>query len=199
VIQLEKDSLFEAPLWLASTSPRRAEILQAVGWPFRSQAPNVDETRAAGEGPVDYVKRLARQKAAAVATQLTEGLVLGADTVVVIDEEILGQPRDANDARRMLQLLRGKWHQVLTGAALVRAGTEGCAIVDHEVTRVRFSQMSDQEIAWYIGTGEPFGKAGAYGVQGRAALFVAEIQGDYFNIVGLPIRLVYELIGKLKT
>lgn len=190
-------SVFREPLFLASTSPRRAEILRAVGWPFEARAPNVDETRASEETPVQYVQRLARMKAAAVAAQEPEGLVLGADTVVVVEKEILGQPRDAEDARRMLQLLRGRWHEVLTGVGLVRAGAGGCSIVDHESSRVRFGEMSDQEIEWYVGTGEPAGKAGAYAVQGRAALFIEEIQGDYFNIVGLPIRLIYELSQKM--
>jgi septum formation protein len=190
-------SIFREPLLLASTSPRRAEILRAVGWPFEVRAPNVDETRASEEAPVQYVKRLARMKAAAVAAQQPEGLVLGADTVVVVEREILGQPRDPDDARRMLQLLRGRWHEVLTGVSLVRAGTEGCSIVDHESTRVRFGEISDEEIEWYVGTGEPTGKAGAYAIQGRAALFIEEIQGDYFNIVGLPIRLIFELSRKM--
>ncbi len=197
VIPSEKSSLFKEPLILASTSPRRAEILRAVGWAFEACAPNIDETRVSDEAPVNYVKRLARMKAAAVAARRTAGLVLGADTVVVIEGEILGQPRDTEDAKRMLGLLSGKWHEVLTGVALVRAGTSGCSIVDHEVSRVRFGALSVEEIDWYVGTGEPNGKAGAYAVQGRAALFIEEIQGDYFNIVGLPIRLAYELARKL--
>lgn len=190
-------NVFREPLILASTSPRRAEILRAVGWPFEMCAPNVDETRGADEEPIPYVKRLARMKAAAVAAQKTEALVLGADTVVVIEGEILGQPRDSDDARRMLGLLSGKWHEVLTGVALVRAGLSGCSIVDHETSRVRFGALSAEEIEWYVGTGEPTGKAGAYAVQGGAALFIKEIQGDYFNIVGLPVRLAYELALKV--
>jgi septum formation protein len=120
-------------------------------------------------------------------------LVLGADTVVVVDGEILGQPRDDEDARRMLRLLSGTWHQVFTGIALSRAGHRPETLVDCERTRVRFAEMSADDIDWYVGTGEPKGKAGAYAVQGRAALLIKEIQGDYFNIVGLPIRRVYEL------
>jgi septum formation protein len=188
---------FFEPLCLASTSPRRSEILRAVGWPFDMRAPNVDETRMGDESPTQYVQRLARMKAAAVAAQLDRGLVLGADTVVVVDDEILGQPRDVLDARRMLQLLRGRWHEVLTGVALLRAGNDGCSIVDCESSRVRFGQMTDAEIDWYVRTGEPMGKAGAYAVQGRASLFIQEISGDYFNIMGLPARLVYELSRKL--
>jgi septum formation protein len=197
VIKKEIAGVFKEQLILASTSPRRAEILNAVGWPFEMCAPNTDETRAADEEPAPYVKRLARMKAAAVANQRTEGLVLGADTVVVIEGEILGQPRDEFDARRMLGLLRGKWHEVLTGVALVRAGSSGCSIVEHETSRVRFGSMSADEIEWYVATGEPNGKAGAYGIQGSAALFIEEIQGDYFNIVGLPVRLAYELSLKI--
>jgi septum formation protein len=188
---------FFEPLCLASTSPRRSEILRSVGWPFSTRAPNVDETRISTESPTQYVQRLARLKAAAVASQLDRGLVLGADTVVVVAEEILGQPRDPGDARRMLQLLRGRWHDVFTGVALVRAGNDGCSIVDHECSRVRFGPMSDEEIDWYVATGEPVGKAGAYAIQGQASLFIEEISGDYFNIVGLPVRLVYELARRM--
>jgi septum formation protein len=194
---VKAESVFREPLLLASTSPRRAEILRAVDWPFEILAPHIDEARIGDEAPAQYVRRLARMKAAAVASQQNEGLVLGADTVVVVDGEVLGQPRDTQDARRMLQLLRGKWHEVLTGVALVRAGEKGCSIVDHECSRVRFSQIDDNEVEWYIATGEPMGKAGAYAVQGRGALFIEEIQGDYFNIVGLPVRLAYELSRKI--
>lgn len=181
---------------LASTSPRRAEILSAVGWSFAAQAPNVDETRGESEQAVFYVERLAQTKAEIVAKRLSTGLVLGADTIVLVDGNILGQPRDAEDAGRMLKLLSGKWHDVLTGVALVRAGNNRC-VVDHETTHVRFASMSEVEIDWYIASGEPMDKAGAYAVQGKGALFIEEIQGDYFNIVGLPIRLVYELSRRI--
>ena len=156
----------------------------------------IDESRAPGEDATAYVQRLAREKAEAVVAKLESGLVLGADTVVVVNDEILGQPRDDDDARRMLKLLSGKWHEVLTGVALVRAGEGTETLVDYERTRVRFAEMSADEIEWYVGTGEPKGKAGAYAVQGRAALLIEEIEGEYFNIVGLPIRLVYELVHK---
>ena len=122
---------------------------------------------------------------------------MGADTTVVVEAELLGQPLDDNDARRMLRLLSGKWHDVLTGVALMRSGDEAQALVDHEKTRVRFAEISDEEIDWYISTGEPRGKAGAYGIQGHAALFIEEIAGDYFNIVGLPVRLVYKMWHRL--
>ena len=185
-------------LILASQSPRRAEILRAVGWPFDVQAANIDETRRNAEDAVSYVRRLAEEKASAIAGKISEGTVLGADTVVVIDREILGQPTDDEDARRMLSLLSGKWHDVLTGVALVCAGRSENALVAHEKTRVRFAEMSSAEIDWYLSTGEHRGKAGAYAIQGKAAVLIEEIEGDYFNIVGLPIRLVYELSKKLE-
>ncbi len=130
-----------------------------------------------------------------MAAKLERGLVLGADTTVVIDHQILGQPVDDDDARRMLRLLNDKWHEVLTGVAVVRVGGE--SRVAYETTRVRFAEMSEQEQYWYISTGEARGKAGAYGIQGAAGLFIEEIEGDYFNIVGLPIRLVYELAAQV--
>ena len=180
---------------LASGSPRRKEILNSVGWPFEAITAGIDERQHAGEKPLDYVQRLAREKAEAVAGKLENGLVLGADTTVVVGDQLLGQPADDNDARRMLQLLSGKWHEVLTGVALVRVG--GQTIVDYERTRVRFVEMSEAEIDWYVSTGEPQGKAGAYAIQGKAGLFIEQIEGDYFNIVGLPIRLVYKMSAKL--
>ena len=180
-------------LILASRSPRRAEILRSVGWPFEVIIAGVDETLHEGEAPTDYVRRLSLSKATAVAARLKEGLVLGADTTVVIDNHILGQPIDEDDARRMLKLLSGRWHEVLTAVSLVRAKNRSGPAVDIETTRVRFAELSDTEIDWYVSTGEPLDKAGAYGIQEKAALFIEEIQGDYFNVMGLPIRLVYEL------
>ena len=178
-------------LVLASSSPRRTEILERAGWPHEIRVAGIDETVLPSEDPAAYVQRLARTKAEVVASRLSEGLVLGADTTVVVANEILGQPVDKADARRMLEALNAKWHEVLTGVAVVRVG--GDSRVAYETTRVRFAEMSDEEIDWYITTGEPFGKAGAYGIQGKASLFIEEIEGDYFNIMGLPIRLVYEL------
>jgi septum formation protein len=179
-------------LVLASASPRRAEILRAVGWPFEAQAAGVDESARGGEPVERYVERLAREKAEAVARTRLFGLVLGADTVVAVDGEALGKPRDAEDARRMLRLLSGRWHEVLTGVALLRA-EGGASRVAHASTRVRFGPLTDEEIDWYVSTGEPSDKAGAYAVQGRAALFIDGLEGDYWNVVGLPVRLVYRL------
>ena len=182
-------------LILASASPRRAEILRAAGWPFVARPADIDETRQADEAAIAYVERLAREKASAVARQLSSGLVLGADTVVLLDAEILGKPADADDAGRMLRALSGRWHEVVTGVALVRADN-GQHSVAHERTRVRFAALSDAEIDWHAATGEPLDKAGAYAIQGRAALFIEEIQGDYWNVVGLPLRLLYRLLKK---
>ena len=178
-------------LVLASSSPRRTEILERAGWPHEIIVAGIDETVLPNEEPAAYVQRLARSKAEAVASRLSEGVVLGADTTVVVANQILGQPVDDADARRMLRLLNAKWHDVLTGVAVVRVGGE--TRVGYQTTRVRFAELSEQEIDWYIATREPFGKAGAYGIQGKASLFIEEIEGDYLNIMGLPIRLVYEL------
>jgi septum formation protein len=178
-------------LVLASSSPRRAEILERAGWPHEIMVAGIDESVLPNEEPAVYVQRLARSKAEAVASRLSDGVVLGADTTVVVANQILGQPVDDADARRMLRLLNAKWHDVLTGVAVLRVGGE--TRVGYETTRVRFAEMNEKEIDWYIATGEPFGKAGAYAIQGKASLFIEEIEGDYFNIMGLPIRLVYEL------
>jgi septum formation protein len=186
--------MFTEKLILASGSPRRAEILSAVGWPFDVVTSGIDETRKPDEDPKAYVQRLALEKAEAVASKQQDGLILAADTTVVVDNHLLGQPEDDHDAQRMLKLLSGKWHEVLTGVALIRVGGESNLGI--ETTRVRFAELSEREINWYVSTGEPRGKAGAYGIQGKAALFVEEVSGDYFNIVGLPIRLVYEMIKR---
>jgi septum formation protein len=186
-------------LVLASASPRRAEILRAVGWPFEAAPVNLLEERAAGEMAVAYVERLAREKAEAAAMRYPTRLVLGADTTVVVEGEVLEKPRDERDARRMLRRLSGRWHEVLTGVALVRAGSdEGLRrTIAHARTEVRFAEMSDAEIDWYVASGEPMDKAGAYAVQGRASLFIEEIRGEYWNVVGLPIQLVYRLAREI--
>ena len=181
---------------LASTSPRRAEILRTVGWPFEAFAVDVDESRAKDEPAPSYVERLAREKAAAAAVHRPSRLVLGADTVVVVDDEILGKPHDEEDARRMLRRLSGRWHEVLTGLALVN-GQSSQSVVAREITQVRFAAMSEAEINWYVSTGEPMDKAGAYAIQGRGARLIEEIKGDYYNVVGLPVRLLYKLVQKL--
>jgi septum formation protein len=189
--QRGKKRLLKEKLLLASASPRRAGILRAVGWSFETWAANIDETMRAGEKAEDAVQRLALGKAEAAARTHPNALVLAADTTVVVDSQILEKPKDDRDARRMLGLLSGRWHDVLTGVALARNDRRAVA---YERTQVRFSEMSAEEIDWYIRSGEPTDKAGAYAIQGRASLFIEEIQGDYWNIVGLPIRLVYRLV-----
>jgi septum formation protein len=191
----ELKSLTLQPLVLASASPRRAEILRAVAWPFEALPAEIDETPHASEDPVAYVERLAREKAEATAARCADSrLVLGADTTVVVEGVMLAKPLDEADARRMLRLLSGRWHEVLTGVALVRAGDEPRRVVSHQATRVRFAALSEEEIGWYVSTQEPMDKAGAYAVQGRAALFIEEIAGEYWNVVGLPVRLLYSLM-----
>lgn len=184
-------------LVLASASPRRAEILRAVGWEFEKITAEVDESVQKGELPDSYVERLARTKAKAVAGKIKEGLVLGADTTVLIDDEIIGKPVDLADATAMLKKLSGRWHEVLTGVALFKKDSEDLTYRDaHERTRVKFAQMSDSEINYLVENGAPLDKAGAYAVQGAAALFIERIEGDYWNVVGLPIQLVYALCQK---
>ena len=186
--------MIELPkLILASTSPRRAEILRTVGWPFESCPVEIDEARRPGEKAAAYVQRLAVEKAQAAAVVRDEySTIIGADTVVVIDEEILGKPHDEDDARRMLRKLSGRWHQVLTGIALI-SGAPSETRVAHETTEVKFAAMSEAEINWYTASGEPMDKAGAYAIQGLGSRLIEGIRGDYFNVVGLPVRLLYEL------
>jgi septum formation protein len=192
-VQLQAASIFREELILASSSPRRAEILRAVDWPFEIAAVDIDESLREGESPVAYVERLAVEKATAASRRFPDRLVLGADTTVLSDEQVLGKPRDMEEARRMLRQLSDRWHEVLTGVALVRIGEREQSIVAHERTRVLFRPMSDEEIDWHVRNGKPLDKAGAYAVQGHAALFIRVIQGDYWNVVGLPVQLVYRL------
>ncbi len=176
-------------LILASGSPRRAELLRSAGIDFTVRVSDVDEKVLSGELPRDYVVRLSREKAQAVAA---EGqLVLGADTTVVMLNEILGKPADEGDVRRMLRLLSGKWHEVLTGVSLVN-GTK--VMSDVAVTRVKFAKLSEEEMGWYVASGEPMDKAGAYGIQGYASRFVERIEGSYSNVVGLPVQMVYRML-----
>jgi septum formation protein len=174
-------------LVLASKSPRRQQILRDAGISFVVRAADVPEERRNGESPMDYVRRLAEEKAFAV-PMLPGEVVLGADTVVVIDDQVLEKPRDAADAMRMLGLLSGREHEVITGICL---RTESRKIVDVTATRVRFVQLTEEEMETYASNGEPIDKAGAYAIQGLASKFIDRIDGDYFNVVGLPVALVY--------
>ena len=180
-------------LLLASSSPRRSEILRIVGWDFEVGAVEVDESLRPGEDARAYVERLAAEKAAAAAGVHAQRPVLAADTTVVVDEQILAKPEDADDAKRMLRLLQGRWHEVLTGIAVVLNSETRVA---HEQTEVMFAPMSEVEISWYASTGEPMDKAGAYAIQGQGARFIKAINGDYFNVMGLPVRLLYELVRR---
>ena len=183
-------------LILASASPRRRELLRQAGFTFEVVAPEVDETYPGGEDPAAFAERLALAKAAQIAQRFAakdDVVVLGADTVVVADGEVLGKPVSADDARAMLRKLSGIAHRVITGVALAAPGTDRRA-VGHEVTRVFFRPLTEEEITAYVATGEPLDKAGAYAAQGRAARFVTRVEGCYFNVVGLPVALVDRLL-----
>lgn len=164
-----------------------------IGWPFELGAVEVDESLRRDESPRAYVERLAKAKAAAAAEIHAQRPVVAADTTVVVDEHILAKPADVEDAKRMLRLLQGRWHEVLTGLALISTSGTNAAI---ETTEVRFAAMSAAEIDWYVETGEPMDKAGAYAIQGKGARFIKGIKGDYFNVMGLPVRLLYELVRR---
>jgi len=186
----------ETKIILASGSPRRADLLAKIGVEFGQEPSHILERPHQGEAPPDYIIRLARAKVVAVARKHEAGLVIGADTIVVLDGRLLGKPEDNDDARRMLKQLSGKWHAVMTGIALIDAGTRR-EVADYDKTLVRFAQMTDREIDWYVESGEPMDKAGAYGIQGFGALFVDEIAGNYDNVVGLPLPLLYRLARRL--
>jgi septum formation protein len=181
-------------LILASASPRRAELLTAAGFEFDVVPADVDETPMRDEQPGDYALRVARAKADRVAASHPAGLVLGADTVVVAGGRMMGKPTDAADAGSMLKVLSGVFHEVLTAVVAQGGGRRAEELV---TTRVRFQPLTDEEIAWYVGTGEPSGKAGAYAIQGRAARFIDRIEGSWSNVVGLPISAVYHLLAEL--
>jgi len=180
-------------LVLASASPRRSEILRQAGIPFLVRPAQVDEMALPGENPVDYVRRLARDKALAIPAGADE-IVLGADTTVVADGEMFAKPEDEADAAHMLARLSGRQHRVLTGIYL--KSVTG-AVEDVAETSVWFAQLSDQEIADYVASGEPMDKAGAYAIQGLASKFIERIEGCYFNVMGLPVALVYRRLREI--
>lgn len=175
-------------LVLASQSPRRAEILRNAGIPFIVRVPDVDETPHQGESPEHYVLRIAWIKAQAVHAGPGE-TVLGADTTVVLDGEMMGKPADEAEARCMLERLSGRRHEVLTGIAILREN--GAPVRTWAATSVWFATMTAGEIDDYVASGEPMDKAGAYAIQGLASKFIEKVEGSYFNVVGLPIALVY--------
>ena len=202
-------------LVLASASPRRSELLARFGRSFVVRPADVDETVLAGEDPVDLVRRLALDKATAalVAAPETDVVVLAADTIVVVDDEILGKPADADEAAAMLARLSGRTHRVLTGVAVARRtapddappsaepdvaaglGPAQSMAAEVEATEVTFVPLDAADIAWYVATGEPLDKAGAYGIQGQGGLFVSSIRGNHDNVVGLPLVLVRTLLA----
>jgi septum formation protein len=196
-------------LVLASASPRRRELLAQIGLSFQVHPAHIPEEPAPQEDPTAYVSRLARQKAQAVFAELTAAprknmdagddcslTVLGADTTVTLDGQILGKPEDPADAARILRLLSGRTHRVITGVAVV---TREATRIAAEVTTVRFLALTEPEIAAYVATGEPMDKAGAYAIQGRAARWIPRIEGCYFNVVGLPLALVSTLLDSHHT
>jgi septum formation protein len=191
-------------LILASASPRRAEILRDAGIEFETRPVNLDESVRHGEPPAKHVKRLAQEKALAASRGIRDNaLVIGADTAVVVGRRILGKPKSREDARRMLRLLSGRKHRVLTGLAVLRVASTtrarggprsrllGCEV---EATDVWFAPLSPREIHEYVASGEPDDKAGAYAVQGRGGRFVTRIEGCYFNVVGLPLARLYRML-----
>jgi septum formation protein len=185
-----------ARIILASSSPRRAELLKGLGLIFEIAPSHIQERPHVNEAPPDYIMRLARAKVIAVARQWETGLVIGADTIVVVDGRILEKPEDEADAMHLLRQLSGRWHAVMTGVALYDLGSRR-EVADYDKTLVRFAPLSEKEIRWYVKTGEPMDKAGGYGIQGLGGLFVEEIAGNYFNVVGLPIPLLYRLARRL--
>jgi septum formation protein len=178
-------------LVLASASPRRQELLRSAGIRFEVQPAHIGEAALLGESAKNCAERLAREKALAVAKERPQDVVLGADTVVVVDGEILGKPLDAADAVRMLRMLSGREHQVITGVCVVANGQSSVA---NETTAVTMSEISENEIADYVATGEPMDKAGAYAIQGVASRWIPRIEGDYSNVVGLPVALVWRML-----
>lgn len=178
-------------LILASGSPRRAELLRAAGFHFEVIAADIDEQPWPDEAADPYVRRVALDKARVVALAAPDGIILAADTSVVVDGAILGKPSDPTDAARMLRMLSGRTHEVLTGVAILGpAGTR----VESSSSHVRFDALTEAEIAWYVASGEPADKAGAYAIQGLGSRFVEEVDGSYSNVVGLPVALVYRML-----
>jgi septum formation protein len=178
-------------LVLASASPRRQELLRSAGIAFEVQPADIPEDPLPGEGAKECAERLAREKALAVARQRPHDCVLGADTVVAVDGQILGKPSDGADAARMLRMLSGRVHLVITGVCIVVAGQ--CSVAS-ETTSVTMSEISEQEITDYVASGEPMDKAGAYAIQGIASRWIPRIEGDYSNVVGLPVALVWRML-----
>ncbi len=187
-----RGELLAVPIVLASSSPRRRQLLELLGLAFEVAPADIDETWRSGEAPAAHAERLAREKAATIARP--EALVVGADTIVVIGGEILGKPRDAAEARAMLRRLSGRDHEVFTAVAVAWRGKTASGV--HR-TAVHVRPLDDETIAAYVATGEPLDKAGAYGIQGYGAVLVERIEGDYFTVMGLGLGLLVDLLGPL--
>lgn len=181
-------------LILASTSPRRSEILKMAGYEFSASPAEVSEEYLRGTPPMQIVEQLATRKAKAAAKDHPNDIILAADTLVVLKGRILGKPKDEQDAKAMLKLLSGNVHQVYTGYCIV---ADGKLLEGHECTSVEFYALKEEEIEAYVATGEPMDKAGAYGIQGRGALLVKRIDGDFYNVMGLPIGKINKLLKTL--
>jgi septum formation protein len=199
VTYVEKDSITlrmhqpkKPELILASSSPRRQELLQEIGVPFQVHAANINEDQRPGEAPMAYALRLAREKAQAVLAQYPQSYVLGADTIVVLRGEVLGKPIDHADAARMLRLLSGRAHEVTTAVSLIATGT--LEETRASTTKVYFREIAEAEIQQYVAGGEPMDKAGAYAIQGGASRWTDRIEGEFSNVVGLPLSLVTEML-----
>lgn len=195
-------------LILASASPRRADLLRAAGFSFETLVTDIDEGVRQGESPTDYVRRLASEKSAAAIAAIAiirapngerhdhaDVVVLGADTTVVVAGDILGKPRDAEEARSMLRRLSGRTHEVLTGISLRNSASELARVVS---TAVEFDRLADADIEWYVRSGEGRDKAGAYAIQGLASRFIPRIEGSYSNVVGLPVAAVAGLLAEIR-
>ncbi|MGL4738654.1 MAG: Maf family protein [Cellulosilyticaceae bacterium] len=180
---------------LASGSPRRKELMKLIPVPFDVAVKEVDETLIEGLSAEENVMQLAKKKALAVAQSFKEQWVLGCDTVVICDGQILGKPRDEVHAKEMLGLLSGRAHEVVTGVCMVKQDEDKVELF-FDRTIVYFKELSDREVSYYIETREPMDKAGAYGIQGYASIFISRIEGDYYNVMGLPIQLVYDYLKK---
>lgn len=181
---------------LASASPRRRELLRQIGIPFEVLAGEVPEYGRPESNPAELARALAREKAETVAARIVDGLVIGADTIVVVDGRVLGKPADPKDAAAMLRTLSGRTHQVITGVAVAdrRAGATVAVDVEHASTDVSFLPWSDADIDAYVATGEPLDKAGAYAIQGYASVLIEGVRGCYFNVVGLPLALLAQML-----
>lgn len=188
--------LLSYPLILASASPRREELLRSLGLSFTILPAHIDETWQEGETPAAHVKRLAREKAAAMAVKHPQAIVLGADTIVALDGLILGKPKNRKQAREMLQRLSGRTHTVFTGFAIAQK-SRGVATTRVVRSAVRFKVISPDEMRWYIASAEPYDKAGGYAAQGMGASFIKSIRGSYTNVIGLPVCEVMEELKKL--